>query len=70
MYNFGIENAEIKVPSIDIQNKIIHILDNFEAICSDLSIGLPAEIEARQEQYEYYRDLLLTFPENIGGGVI
>ena len=36
---------------------------NFVAICSDLKIGLPAEIEARKKQYEYYRDLLLTFAE-------
>ena len=40
------------------------VLDNFDAICSDLNIGLPAEIEARQKQYEYYRDILLTFAES------
>ena len=39
------------------------IRDSFDTICSDLNIGLPAEIEARQKQYEYYRDLLLTFAE-------
>ncbi|MFR2001656.1 MAG: hypothetical protein ACLS3Z_05750 [Faecalibacterium sp.] len=42
----------------------MNVLDNFEKICSDLNIGLPAEIEARQKQYEYYRDKLLTFAEN------
>ena len=43
------------------QEKIVYVLDNFDAICSDLNIGLPAEIEARQKQYEYYRDALLTY---------
>lgn len=56
-----IENLLIPTPSIEIQNKIVDILDNFEKICSDLNIGLPAEIEARQKQYEYYRDALLSF---------
>ena len=51
------------MPSIEIQNRIVNVLDNFEKICSDLNIGLPAEIEARQRQYEYYRDKLLTFAE-------
>ena len=51
---------QMPVPSMDVQEKIIKVLDNFESICTDLNIGLPAEIEARQKQYEYYRDLLLT----------
>ena len=55
---------KIPVPPIDVQNRIVNVLDNFERICSDLNIGLPAEIEARQKQYEYYRDKLLTFAEN------
>ena len=38
-------------------------LDRFDALCNDLTTGLPAEIEARQKQYEYYRDKLLTFKE-------
>ena len=54
---------KIPVPPIDVQNRIVNVLDNFEKICSDLNIGLPAEIEARQKQYEYYRDKLLTFAE-------
>ena len=54
---------QIPVPSLEIQNRIVNVLDNFEKICSDLNIGLPAEIEARQKQYEYYRDKLLTFAE-------
>ena len=56
-------NMQMPVPSMDVQEKIIKVLDNFDAICTDLNIGLPAEIEARQKQYEYYRDLLLTFAE-------
>ncbi len=51
----------VPVPSLEVQKKIIDVLENFESICSDLNIGLPAEIEARQKQYEYYRDALLTY---------
>ena len=54
---------ELPLPSLTVQKKLVNVLDNFEAICTDLNIGLPAEIEARQKQYEYYRDLLLTFAE-------
>ena len=54
---------EISLPEIKEQERIIEILDKFETICNDLSNGLPAEIEARQKQYEYYRDKLLTFKE-------
>lgn len=56
-------NLEIFLPSIEEQEKIINILDSFEKLCNDISEGLPAEIEARQKQYEYYRDKLLTFKE-------
>jgi len=45
------------------QRKIISILDRFDSLCNDLTSGLPAEIAARQKQYEYYRDKLLTFKE-------
>ena len=54
-------NISIPVPAIDVQKRLVHVLDNFDIICSDLNIGLPAEIEARQKQYEYYRDALLTY---------
>ena len=54
---------KIPVPSLDVQERLVQVLENFDAICSDLNIGLPAEIEARQKQYEYYRDKLLTFKE-------
>ena len=63
LYNDNIAKAIITVPSLDVQNRIVNVLDNFEKICSDLNIGLPAEIEARKKQYEYYRDKLLTFVE-------
>lgn len=53
----------IKYPKLQVQKKIADVLDNFEKICNDLNIGLPAEIEARKKQYEYYRDVLLTFAE-------
>ena len=64
LYNDNIAKAVITVPPLDVQSRIVNVLDNFEKICSDLNIGLPAEIEARQKQYEYYRDKLLTFAEN------
>ena len=56
--------TKIPVPKLEIQEKIVNVLDHFDAICSDLKIGLPAEIEARKKQYEYYRDQLLTFAES------
>ena len=58
-----IENTPVPLAPLDVQNRIVNVLDNFEKICSDLNIDLPAEIEARQKQYEYYRDKLLTFAE-------
>ena len=61
LYNDNISKAKIKVPSIAEQKRIIAILDHFSTLCTDLTSGLPAEIEARQKQYEYYRDKLLSF---------
>ena len=58
-----LNKVKIAVPDKQTQDKIANVLDNFDSICSDLNIGLPAEIEARQKQYEYYRDALLTFAE-------
>ena len=55
------KKLKIPVPPMDVQERIVKVLDNFDAICSDLGIGLPAEIEKRQKQYEYYREKLLTF---------
>lgn len=59
----AIGNINIPLPSRDIQNKIVSILDRFDTLCNDLTSGLPAEIEDRRKQYEYYRDKLLTFKE-------
>lgn len=52
---------EDKEKSLAEQQRIVDILDRFNKLCNDISEGLPAEIEARQKQYEYYRDKLLTF---------
>ena len=63
-------NISISFPPLDVQQRIVNVLDNFDAICTDLKIGLPAEIEARKKQYEYYRDMLLSFDtiHTNGGG--
>ena len=54
----------ISIPSLEVQTEIINILDRFEKLCNDISSsGIPAEIEGRQKQYEYYRNLLLNFKE-------
>lgn len=60
-----LKKLSIPMPKYEVQQRIVNVLDNFEAICSDLNIGLPAEIEARQKQYEYYRDKLLTFDAKV-----
>ena len=57
----NLNTIPIHLPSIKEQEHIVGILDRFDALCSDISSGLPAEIEARTKQYEYYRDKLLTF---------
>ena len=54
----------ISIPPLDVQKRLVQVIEHFDAICTDLNIGLPAEIKARQKQYEYYRDLLLTFAES------
>lgn len=58
-----LEELMVPVPSLEEQRLIVSILDRFDALCNDLTSGLPAEIEARRKQYEYYRDKLLTFKE-------
>ena len=63
LYNDNILRAEIPVPPLEEQERIVNILDRFEKLCNDISEGLPAEIEARKKQYEFYRDKLLTFKE-------
>ncbi|HEM6156518.1 TPA: restriction endonuclease subunit S [Streptococcus suis] len=56
-----LDKIPIPVPSLPIQQRIVQVLDNFDAVCNDLNIGLPKEIELRQKQYEYFREKLLTF---------
>ncbi len=59
----AIENLKIYLPSIKEQERIVNILDRFDTFCNDLTSRLTAEINARQKQYEYYRNKLLTFKE-------
>jgi type I restriction-modification system S protein len=56
-----LDKIKIPVPSLEIQSRIVQVLDNFDTVCHDLNIGLPKEIELRQKQYEYFREKLLTF---------
>jgi len=64
--NAGImKNFRIPIPPLEVQQQIVSILDKFDALVNDLSIGIPAEIAARRKQYEYYRDKLLTFKEAV-----
>lgn len=56
-----LDKIRIPVPSLEIQSRIVQVLDNFDKVCNDLNIGLPKEIELRQKQYEYFREKLLTF---------
>ena len=51
----------IPIPSLVEQQRIIDILDRFDKLCNDIREGLPAEIEARQKQYQFFRDKLLSF---------
>lgn len=63
LYNDRILNTAVPVPPLSEQHRIVDYLDKFDALINDLTLGLPAEIEARRKQYEHYRDRLLTFPE-------
>ena len=56
-----LEKISIPLPPLSEQRRIVAILDRFEALTNDLQAGLPAEIAARRQQYEYYREKLLTF---------
>lgn len=59
----ALRNFPIPFPPLEEQERIVEILDRFDALCNDITSGLPAETEARRKQYEYYRDKLLTFKE-------
>lgn len=63
LYNDNISKTKIYVPPLAEQQRIVSILDRFDALCNDITSGLPAEIELRKKQYEYYRDKLLDFKE-------
>lgn len=69
MRNYGMLNLttlrqfKIPIPSPEEQARIVSILDKFDALTNSITEGLPREIEQRQKQYEYYRDLLLSFPK-------
>ena len=58
-----VRDLEIAVPPLSVQENIVKILDRFDKLNNDMSEGLPAEIEARKKQYEYYRDTLLSFDD-------
>ena len=53
----------VPIPPLQEQRRIVSILDKFDSLVNDLSVGLPAELAARRKQYEYYRDQLLIFEE-------
>ena len=61
LYNDNIAGAKVPLLPIETQKKIVYVLERFDMVCHDISNGLPAEIAARQKQYEYYLDKLLTF---------
>ena len=63
LYNDNILKAKIPVPSLEEQKKIVSIIEKLDMLCNNMSESLPIEIEARQKQYEYYRDKLLAFKE-------
>ena len=58
-----VKQLDIIIPPIEEQNRIVSILDKFNALVTDITVGLPAEIELRRQQYEYYRNKLLSFEE-------
>lgn len=59
----ALRGFEIPLPSMEIQRRVVFVLEYFDMLCNDTTLGLPAEIKARRIQYEYYRDKLLTFKE-------
>ena len=61
--NSNVKKFKIPIPPLSEQERIVSILDKFDALVNDISQGLPAEIKARRQQYEYYRNKLLTFKQ-------
>ena len=61
LYNNNLKAVKIPIPPLSTQRRIVSILDRFESLVNDITTGLPAEITARHQQYEYYRDQLLSF---------
>lgn len=61
LYNNNLKAVKIPIPPLSTQRRIVSVLDRFESLVNDISTGLPAEIAARHQQYEYYRDQLLSF---------
>lgn len=61
LYNDRFLSTPIPIPPLELQEKIVAILDRFEVLVNDLTEGLPAEIAAVKERYEFYRNQLLTF---------
>ncbi|EGK8125883.1 restriction endonuclease subunit S [Campylobacter upsaliensis] len=61
VHNKHLENFQIPLPPLEVQNDIVELLDKFDTLANDLTSGIPAEIEARKKQYEYYRERLLSF---------
>ena len=60
----ALNKVSLLIPPLEKQKKVVACLDNFDAICSDLNIGLSSEIDARTKQCEFYRDKLLTFKKD------
>ena len=61
----SMKERKIKIPPYDEQRRIARLISNFDNLCNSISSGLPAEIDARRKQYEYYRDKLLSFKERV-----
>ena len=59
----GFKKFKIPIPSLEEQERIVSILDKFNALTNSIAEGLPREIGLRKKQYEYYRDMLLSFPK-------
>ena len=59
----SLKEITIPIPSLEEQTRIAELIENFDKLCNDATYGIPAEIEKRQQQYEYYREKLLSFKE-------